>query len=443
MNTSFSFCIITYGCKVNQYESESIREYWISLGGVEIPPRVLQDQIRSGKCAERPDIILISGCAVTAGGVSDARQIARKVRSCFSGAKVIITGCAATAEPGDFVSVSCETILPQTAKWNILNTHPMQVLESNCRSFQKMEQQYPPFRINAFARTRPVLKVQDGCSHRCTYCIVPLTRGPARSRPSDECVSEAAGLLQAGHREIMISGINLRQYFHDRLNFWGLLRKLDKALSSDWKGKARLRISSLDPAQLTEEGFDALAECELVCPHVHLSLQSGSDTVLKRMGRSHYASHGVFSAVERLQRIFPVMGLGADILVGFPGETETEFSESLELIRSLPLTYAHVFPYSERPGTPAARMPGSVPVELRRERAAAVRAVVEKKKAAFALELLKQPEFSVIVDQDGSGDHGPNEYYVQCVIPGTSSGKGLLKVRPVACDEGRIIAEPI
>ena len=432
---------MTYGCKVNQYESESIREYWYSIGGAEISVKLLENHIKDGLKEPSPDIILISGCAVTAGGVSDARQMARRMRGLFPASKVIVTGCAATAAPEDFASLGCSMVLPQTAKWNLLMDPPGQMTGE--MTFATMEDKYPPFSINGFARTRPVLKVQDGCSHRCTYCIVPLTRGPARSRPSDECVSEAARLLLAGHREIMISGINLRQYSHGGLSFWGLLRKLDKALVTEWKGRARLRLSSLDPAQLTEEGFDALAECELVCPHVHLSLQSGSDAVLKRMGRSHYSAQRVFDSVERLGHIFPVLGLGADILVGFPGETDKEFLESMELVESLPLTYAHVFPYSERPGTPAAVMDKPVPPELRKERASAMRELVERKKEAFAQVLLQLSGFSLIVDQDSSGNHGPNEFYAQCFLLGERHGTELVHVRPVGYERGRIVAERV
>lgn len=231
--------------------------------------------------------------------------------------------------------------------------------------------EYPPFCIDSFRRARPVLKVQDGCSHCCTYCIVPLTRGPSCSRSPDAVIEEAERLLRAGYREIMISGINLRQYRANGVNFWKLLRQVDSLLAPEWAGRARLRLSSLEPAQLDTEGLETLEACTLLCPHLHLSLQSGSPAVLARMGREHYVPERVEEAIGRVRSFWPDFGLGADILMGFPGESEKEMQETIDMAGSLPFTYAHVFPYSVRPGTRAASLPGQLPRSLRQEHAGA------------------------------------------------------------------------
>lgn len=198
-----------------------------------------------------------------------------------------------------------------------------------------------------------MLKVQDGCQHRCTYCIVPLTRGRCLSRPPEDVIAEARRLLLAGHAEIMISGINLRQYGRDNADFgdfWSLLRRLDAALAPEFAGRGRFRISSLEPSQLDDEGVETLMACRMLCPQLHISLQHASQPVLRRMGRGHYTAEMLQRAVERLHAHWPVMGLGADIIAGFPGEREEDVACLLDFVRETPFSYAHVFPYSRRPG---------------------------------------------------------------------------------------------
>ena len=268
-------------------------------------------------------------------------------------------------------------MIPQREKYVLLSGHPMTMTD-----FSVPEQDRPrfaPFSIRSFRRARPVVKVQDGCSQGCAYCIIPLTRGPARSRPVEEILAETRRLLEAGYREIMISGVNLRQFHADSgdgKNFWSLLRRMDAEFSPEWAGRARFRLSSLEPAQVTvDECLETLEGCRMLCPHLHLSLQSGSMAVLRRMGRSPYSPESVAEAVEKMRRFWPVMGLGADILMGFPGESEEETVETLDMLRALPMTYAHVFPYSVRPGTRAAALPEQLPTYLNHEHDARVRAL--------------------------------------------------------------------
>jgi len=421
--TPFSFRIVTFGCKVSQYESQAVREYWTDLGGQETEDSSLAD------------VILIATCAVTAEAVGEARRMVRRLGREAPRARMLVTGCAATAEPADFALPGVAAVIPQRGRACLLRGHPLE--EDFCQPEQGSHS-YPPFQIRAFRRARPVLKVQDGCSHRCAYCIVPLTRGPARGRDPEECLTEAQRLLEAGYREIMISGINLRQYRHSGLDFWGLLRKLDQALAPEWEGRARFRLSSLEPAQLDQEGLESLESCRLLCPHLHLSLQSGSPEVLRRMGREHYRPEAVLDAVDRLRRFWPVLGLGADILMGFPGEGEIEVTETLDMIRLLPLTYAHVFPWSSRPGTRAATMPDAAPKAVRQERAARVRALVAQKTEAFLQAQARQKVFRLALDGDGSRI-GHNEYYVSCRLEGEGQGLELVACRPVRVEEGKLV----
>ncbi|MBR4423231.1 MAG: MiaB/RimO family radical SAM methylthiotransferase, partial [Mailhella sp.] len=378
MKKNFKFFIRTYGCRVNQYESQSIRERWLALGGEE-----------TGSPQEA-DVILVSTCAVTAQAVSDARQDVRQLAA-LGAPRLIVAGCAASAEPGDFAFPGVSALIPQKSKHALLAVHP---LASDPVPDADGAWSYPPFGICAFVRSRPVVKVQDGCSQGCAYCIVPLTRGPSRSRPAESVEAEVRRLLNAGYRELTLSGINLRQYHaeggHGR-DFWALLRHLDAVFSPAWQGRARFRLSSLDPAQVAgAEGLETLEQCRMVCPHLHLSLQSGSPSVLRRMGRSPYSPEGIAGAVAAMKRFWPLMGLGADILMGFPGETDAEVEETLAMVRALPLTYAHVFPYSPRPGTRAAALPGQLGKRAKQEHALAVRTLAAAKRQEFLLGLLSR-----------------------------------------------------
>lgn len=427
---SFSFQILTYGCKVNQYESQAIREYWQSLGAREISAQ-----------GEVPDLILLAGCAVTAQAVADARQMVRKILREMPQTKVIVTGCCASAEPKDFAFENVLALVSQTAKWNLLHYSPFSLPQE----LTEKNTEYPDFSIGNFARSRPVLKIQDGCSHFCSYCIVPYTRGKARSRSVDESLAELRRLLEAGFREIMISGINLRQYSQqylgERLNFWGFLRLVEKEFGSEWKGRARLRLSSLEPAQLNDEGLETLAQSSLLCPHLHLSLQSGSPTVLQRMGRDHYTPEFMAEQIKKIKSFWQTFGLGADFLMGFPGETEEELAETLALVDALPFTYAHVFPYSVRKGTKAEKMPGHLEKHVRQEHAQKVREKIAEKKQQFLQTMLEKKHMRVSLDM-GTGE-GWNEYYAACRLENAPQTHELLAVKPLRVEKNILLTEQI
>lgn len=435
MGNAFKFYAVTYGCRVNQYETQAIREWWQSLGGLE-----------TDEPAEA-DVVLVDSCAVTAEAVSDARQMTRKIGRINPRARIFAAGCAASAAPADFVLPGVAAVIPQQDKFVLLRGHPLDMTD-----FAVPEQGRPrfaPFAISGFRRARPVVKVQDGCSQGCAYCIIPLTRGPARSRPVDDILAETGRLLRAGYREIMISGVNLRQFHadgQDGRNFWSLLRLMDAEFAPEWQGRARFRLSSLDPAQVTgAESLETLEGCRMVCPHLHLSLQSGSMAVLRRMGRSPYSPEEVAEAVEKMHRFWPVMGLGADILMGFPGETEAETEETLAMLRTLPMTYAHVFPYSVRPGTRAAALDGQLSKKVRQEHAARVRALMAEKHRAFLHAQLEQPVMMVAFDSTDAR-HGNNEWYADCRMEDAACpprrGHELVRAVPVRVEGNLIIVRP-
>ncbi|MDL2316182.1 radical SAM protein, partial [Desulfovibrio sp. OttesenSCG-928-A18] len=439
------FFLCTLGCKVNQYESHALREAWTALGGIE------------SREAAVADLILVNSCAVTARAVADVRSQVRRLHRAAPHARILLTGCAAQVLGPELAQLpGVAAVFGQQGKAALLRQLPCPYPDgadaAGCMSPEAgaagvsppsgdqgsgaeapFDSIYPPYSLSGYDRSRAVLKIQDGCSHGCSYCIVPQARGRARSRPVPEVLAEAGRLLRAGFREIVISGVNLRQYRADSASgggdFWDLLAQLDSALLRELRlmrpeaGAAgaglRLRISSLEPGQLGQKALDCLRACRLVAPHLHLSLQSGSKSVLERMGRGHYHPDQCTDFLRELREIWPVHALGADILTGFPGETEEEFEQGLACIRALPLTYAHVFPYSRRPGTRAASMPGQLPEELKKQRAAVIRALVREKKQVFLHSLLTQAPQYVVFEKDdspldpdkalaGGGSHQPS-----------------------------------
>ncbi len=450
---TWTFYMLTFGCKVNQYETQSLREQWQLSGGVE------------ADSPSRADIVLINSCAITAKAERDARNALYRIRRESPDCRIILTGCSALLvaerlEAGHHFDL----LVPQAQKSELLKDprsllpppHPraqehntVQGLMPNTHTSSPSNNHYPPFSIKEYHRARPVLKITDGCEHRCTYCIVPLTRGKVSSRHPEDVIAEARHLLNVGYREIMISGINLRQYGRDNAelgNFWTLLRSLHNALEEEWGHTARLRISSLEPSQLDNQGLETLAACHMLCPHLHISLQSGSSKVLKRMGRGHYTAETLCHATKKLATFWPRFGLGADLIMGFPGETEEDVTETLNLINSLPFTYAHVFPYSPRPGTAAASFPQQIPHAEKQSRARQVREAIENKQKIFWHSLLAEPQMHIVLDTPDTGCNtllkSVNEWYVPCLLdkmPSVVSPHALIPTRPVGVAEEAIM----
>lgn len=397
------FFIATQGCKVNQYESQAIRESLVADGLMETADQALAD------------IVLINSCAVTERAVLDLTKLVRSFATLDPKPWIVVAGCAVEADRERILGMGLvDEVITQKEKAGL-----------------GRKGAGPAVSISGYNRARGVIKVQDGCSHGCTYCIIPSTRGKSVSRPPEDVIAEASRLLESGIREISLCGINLRHYGRDlspAKDFWDLLAQVDRALAPRWEGRARLRLGSLEPGDLSAKALSTLAESRLMTPHLHISLQSGSPEVLRRMGRGHYGPEEIFIFLDGLESIWPVFGLGADLIAGFPGETQRHADETLAVVKRLPLSYAHVFPYSERPGTPAARFKDVVPGHVRRERAKALRGEVARKRTDFLGRLLEFPAMSVALEDGGTG---MNEFYVECTVSDApSKAYELLRVAP-------------
>lgn len=425
----WKFFIDTHGCKVNQYESQALAERWSRLGGE--------------RC-ERPedaDYIIINTCAITSHAERDGRNALYKFKRQAPQAKVIYTGCAAQFfqdfKPRKKANWAAPDLcLPQKDKMLLL------------RGPNLLGEGAEEYSLLSCNRGRPVVKVQDGCSQNCAYCIVPQTRGKPRSATPEQILDQMRRLLASGYSELVISGINLRQYGKDRPeygDFWQLMSFLDQSLAGEFP-HARLRISSLEPSQLSDSSLDILLDLKLVCPHIHLSLQHVAPNILKKMARGHYNGQMILDALAKIRKEWPVFGLGADIIAGFPGEGEAEFGLLLDFVEELPLTYAHVFPFSARQGTVAKNLPGQITRKVKCARAAIIRERVDIKKRKFWRQLLNRELMCVSPDLAPKGNstiarRGVNEFYVPCFFQWPHSGSGILKAKPQALgDEGLMVS---
>ncbi|MEL0018280.1 MAG: tRNA (N(6)-L-threonylcarbamoyladenosine(37)-C(2))-methylthiotransferase MtaB [Rickettsiales bacterium] len=351
--------IITFGCRLNTYESEVIRGHAALAGAT--------------------DMVVVNTCAVTREAERQARQAIRRARRERPEAQIIVTGCAAQIDPATYADMpevdrvigNSEKLEPSsyTSDAPILVNDIMSVRETANHLIQGFEE-----------RARAFVQVQQGCDHRCTFCIIPFGRGNSRSVPIGQIATQVRALVANGYAEIVLSGVDISSYGGD-LPGQPSLGQMVRRLLAQVPELRRLRISSIDCIEVDPELKRLFAEEERLMPHLHLSLQSGDDMILKRMKRRHSRSEAI-ALCDELRRLRPDIVFGADIIAGFPTETDAMFQNTLALIEDCGLTWLHVFPYSERAGTPAARMPQIAAAE-RKSRAARLRAAGEAAKQAY------------------------------------------------------------
>ena len=366
--------IITFGCRLNAFESEVIR--------------------RAATSAGLGDAIIVNTCAVTAEAERQARQAIRRARREHPESTIIVTGCAAEIAPERYAALpEVDRVLGNQAKLQAQSYLP------EGASPAELEETANHFIDALEGKTRAFLQVQQGCDHRCTFCIIPYARGPSRSVPMGLIADQARHLVAAGYREIVLTGVDLTAYGAD-LPGAPSLGQMVRRLLTAVPALERLRLSSLDPAEIDAELWRVLAEEKRLMPHLHLSLQAGDDLILKRMKRRHSRAEAV-AVVRHARALRQEVALGADLIAGFPTETEDMFHGSLDLIAECELAFVHVFPYSSRPGTPAARMP-PLPDPVVKERATRLRAAGD---AALAAELASRVggETDVLIERPGRG----------------------------------------
>ncbi len=349
------------------------------------------------------DLIVLNTCTVTHAADIDARRTIRSLHRDHPDAEILVTGCYAQRAPEEIASLG-------GVRWVIGNSHKQQIPEIVLAGREDYHGQVlvadisaqnefvaAPARDIREDRTRPNLKIQDGCSNRCSFCIIPSVRGKSRSAPLASVVGQVRHLSDR-YCEIVLSGINLGRWgreLPERLRFLDLLTALIRNTSV-----RRLRISSVEPMDWNQELLELVANEPRIAKHVHLPLQSGSDSVLKRMFRKYRTRHYA-SRLEIVRRLMPDAAIGADVMTGFPGETDSEFRETVRFIEEQPFTYLHVFTYSERPGTLAAQSGDAVPVEVRRERTSVLRDLADRKNLDFRRRMIGKTLSAVTLEQHG------------------------------------------
>jgi threonylcarbamoyladenosine tRNA methylthiotransferase MtaB len=403
--------IVTFGCRLNAYESEVIR----------------------GHTAHLSDTVVINTCAVTAEAERQARQAIRRAHRETPGAPIVVTGCAAQIAPEAWAALPGVTrVLGNAEKLQAESWR--EGSEAGVSDIFAARQTAPQLVTEFSGRARAFVQVQQGCDHRCTFCVIPYGRGANRSVPVGAVVAQVRALVAAGYQEVVLTGVDITSYGPDlpgRPTLGQMVRRL-LALVPELK---RLRLSSLDPAALDEDFFALVENEPRLMPHVHLSLQAASDLILKRMKRRHSAAEASV-AIARLRRLRPGVALGADVIAGFPTETEALFRETLDFLRGEALPYLHVFPYSERPGTPAARMP-AVPVAERRERAARLREAAAQAAAAFHAGLVGR-EAHVLTERPGTGH---TEHFAPVRLVADAPAATLMRARIVGANADGVVAE--
>jgi len=372
--------IVTFGCRLNAFESERIRAHATAAG--------------------LADAVIVNTCAVTAEAERQARQAIRRARRQRPGARILVTGCAAQIDPDAYAAMpEVDRVIGNAEKLDPASYAPDAPARVAVADIARLRETAPHLIAGFEDRARAFVEVQQGCDHRCTFCVIPFGRGPNRSVPMGRIAEQVRLLVANGYREVVLTGVDLTSYGPD-LPGAPRLGQMVRRLLAAVPELDRLRLSSLDPAAIDDDLFRALAEEERLMPHLHLSLQAGNDLILKRMKRRHSRAQAVALAA-RLRAARPGLVLGADLIAGFPTETDAQFADSLALVEDCGLDLLHVFPYSPRPGTPAARMP-RVEAGTRKERAAALR---QAGAAAFARFLAAQVgrEASVLVETERAG----------------------------------------
>jgi threonylcarbamoyladenosine tRNA methylthiotransferase MtaB len=413
--------ILTFGCRLNSYESEVMRAH--------------------AEAAGLDDAIIVNTCAVTAEAERQARQAVRKAKRDRPEARIVVTGCAAQIDPARWAAMpEVDRVLGNDAKlkaetWTEASFSGPEAVRVAVNDIQAVREQAGHLVAGFDGRARAFVQVQNGCDHRCTFCIIPYGRGPSRSVAIGEVVAQARALVAAGFRELVLTGVDITSYGSD-LPGQPKLGQLVRRLLRTVPELDRLRLSSIDPVEIDDELWTAFAEEARLMPHLHLSIQAGDDLVLKRMKRRHLRAD-VLRTVERARSLRADAVFGADLIAGFPTEDDAMFANTLALVDEADLVHLHVFPYSARSGTPAARMP-QLPVALRRARAALLRAAGERRLGAFLASRVGRTERVLVETEDGRGH---SEQFAPALVQGGKPGE-IVEASCEGVEDGRLCLKP-
>ncbi len=421
------FFVQNFGCRATQADGAALEAQLAGRG------------LAASDNRESADLVILNTCTVTAEADSDARSAIRRVHRENPAARILVTGCYAQRAPEELAKMP-------GVEWVVGNSHKTQIADVLAGEvdyhgqivigdiMETRDILTAPILDASGDRTRPNLKIQDGCHNRCSFCIIPFVRGKSRYSGADQIVEQVRG-LSAKFREVVLSGINLGRWGRESgstLRLADLLRRL-----LDETGIERLRLSSVEPMDFSDDLLGLMAETPRISKHVHAPLQSGSDTILRRMHRKYRPRHYA-DRVTKARQLMPDAAIGADVMVGFPGETDELFEESRQFIEAMPFTYLHVFTYSERPGTPAAEMPGVVPIRVRKDRNRVLRELANIKNAEFRRSLLGREFTAVTLDPPGLA---LTDNYIKATLDLPYTANRLVRLRPRALNDQGVSAQ--
>lgn len=413
--SEFAVGFVTLGCKVNQYESEAIAERFVAEG------------FRLAAEGEHCDVTVVNTCTVTAESDRKARQMIRRAVTADPDGYILVTGCLSQTAPEqvasiagvDFVCGNTDKLaVVEAAKRLVLQGHKNERAEILHRSLDGSA--FESMSITRFDRTRAYVKIEDGCENRCAYCTIPAARGPVRSKRPQDVLDEVRTLVASGCREVVLTGIETASYGRDLgdTGLADLLEAVDRI-----PGIGRVRLGSLDPSLMKQEFVDRIARLPSLAPHFHLSMQSGSDAVLARMRRK-YNSRMAWEGMERVRRAIPEVQFTTDLIVGFPGETEAEFEQTLDFASRARFLTIHIFRYSRRAGTPAAEMIGQVPENIKAERSSRLSALEADVRRGLLDGLVGRTRPVLFESREGDRLCGHTPEFFEVSVPATDVRQG-------------------
>jgi len=406
------------GCKLNRYEIQVMSESLQDRGFVTVPFSALAD------------CYVVNTCTVTSDADTSSRQLIRRARRRNPAARVVVTGCYAQLRPDELQELGIDAIVSNREKEKLPELVASLFGQNRDTPTDNSESGQTRFITGMNNLTRAFVKIQDGCDEECTFCTIWMARGPVVSRPADAIVREIKALAQNDYKEVALTGVHIGKYDYERLDLVGLLKTI-----LDETPVNRIRFSSLNPLEIDDDLVRLMSTNPRICPHVHLSIQSGDDDVIRWMGRK-YSRQSLLNITGRLRDSVPGITIGADFIVGFPGETDAQFENSCTLLEQADIHYLHVFPYSDRPGTRASAMPRKVPDSIKSERTRRLRQLGQEKKLIHIKSFIGRKLLVLVENRDIPGDAystGLSENYLRVNIVGANQFKGkVVKVIPYA-----------
>ncbi len=426
------YIIATLGCKVNQYETQAMEAILAAHGH------------RRAEKGESADAVIVNSCAVTAESGRKTRQTIRRLREENPGAVIAVSGCYSQLEPEKVRQLGAKVVFGAADRAKFVEAVEKAAAEGEeelwiDKPFERRV--FEELRAGAVdGRTRAMLKIQDGCHNFCSYCIIPYTRGRLRSLPLEKAAAESARLAAEGFRELVLTGIEVASYGVDLPGKPGLADLVSAVAAAS--GEMRIRLGSLEPTVVTEDFCERAASLKKLCPHFHLSLQSGCDKTLRAMNRK-YDTAAFFAVAERLRRYFPGCALTGDLITGFPGETEEDHAETLAFIEKCAFADLHVFPYSRRPGTKADAMPGQCSAAVKSRRAAEASAVAAATRARYLDAQIGRSLTVLFESGEGESSLGHSENYLLVRVPAPGLHGQVKTVKITGVSQGELVGFPI